>query len=110
MNGKSTIKVRYEVFGDAKNYERSFVAEGLADLENALSELALDLVKDISPQTAARYLLANAVRCSSPGECDVRWSEAIQYCLRWTQTQPANYLAFYYLGYSLEGTGGMPMP
>ncbi|HET6206385.1 MAG TPA: tetratricopeptide repeat protein [Terracidiphilus sp.] len=105
VNGKSTIKVRYEVFGDAKNYERSFVAEGLADLENALSELALDLVKDISPQTAARYLLANAVRCSSPGECDVRWSEAIQYCLRWTQTQPANYLAFYYLGYSLEGTG-----
>jgi tetratricopeptide (TPR) repeat protein len=105
LNGKSTIKIRYETTGQAKSFKRSLDTGSVDDIENAISELAVDLVKGISPQTAARYLLSEAVACSSPMECKVLWGDAVRYCVSWTQMQPQNYLSFYYLGYSLEGSG-----
>ena len=101
--GNHAILVRYDTEGRANSFEEPLSRTDPAILKSAVKALTLLLVKDINPEAAARYLIAEAMY-SCERDCDQAWNPALQFCLDWTKKEPNNPLSFFYLGYALRHT------
>jgi tetratricopeptide (TPR) repeat protein len=97
-DGQLVLKVRYETEGRANSFA---VPSSPAMLEDNLKILALNLIADISPETAQRYLF-QAVNCP---QCGVNWIKAQNFCFDWLKRAPHNPGASYCLGYVLAWNG-----
>lgn len=97
-----TIRVRYLSPDRANSFKVGLPALTSTSVEDSVSRLSLDLIKDIHPETAARYLISLASACN--GSCENAWQTAINFCWGWTQRHPESALPFYYLGYAVNRT------
>jgi tetratricopeptide (TPR) repeat protein len=95
----SLITVRYETHGSARSYERRISKAALSTAESALEEISVDLVQDINPEAAARYMITRAFACEV--ECGAVWESVVQFCWKWVKAKPDDAMAPYYLGYAL---------
>ena len=95
----SIMKVRYETSGEANSYEQLLPRIDPASLKSAVQEMSLDLVKDISPQAAARYLNSKASDCESG--CETLWNDEVSFGWTWVKKNPQDPLALFYFGRAL---------
>jgi tetratricopeptide (TPR) repeat protein len=104
-DGTSVVTIRYETSGAAKSFKKPLTKVTPESIQDAISDLSLQLVGDINPEAKARYLIGISIACNTDSECDNAWSEAVKFCSNWVTIDPQNYLPLYYLGYSLSNEG-----
>lgn len=98
----SVIRMRYTGEGRASSFE-SYVRRLDPDvIQEAASDLALDLLDEINPEAAARYRLAVFYGCQF--DCPKSLDNAIKFAEKWTNRDPENALSFFYLGCALMNT------
>jgi tetratricopeptide (TPR) repeat protein len=98
----SVIRIRYTGEGRAKSYESYLRRISAETVQDAVSGLTLDLLEDINPQVAARYLMARFEGCDL--RCHQDLDRAIEFSRKWTRVDPDNAQAFFYLAYALAST------
>jgi tetratricopeptide (TPR) repeat protein len=101
-NGGSVIRIRYASAGRANSFESHLGQIDSVAVQNAAAELALDILKEINPEVAARYLMARIYDCYS--DCQDALENAVQFSRNWTNMDPDNGASFYYLGSALLNT------
>lgn len=101
--GSRVIKLRYATQGRAQSYSVTVsYPGGPKEIEQAISSLALTLMKEISPETAVRKWLEVLIKCTD--DCETKTNKVVQLCLDWVEKEPRSPLAAYYLGYALTFT------
>ncbi|HEV2989171.1 MAG TPA: tetratricopeptide repeat protein [Candidatus Angelobacter sp.] len=100
--GDQTLILRYITEDQANSFSAHFMLNNPGALEKAISSLTLDLIKDLNPEAAARYLFVTALACT--GTQEACWEPAVQFCWAWTKKAPTSAHAFDYLGSALSHT------
>lgn len=101
-SGSQVMRLRYVTESHANAFEETLPQMDPAGIKQAITNLSLDIIKDINPEAAARYLMATAYACTR--NCADAWESPIQFCWSWTKREPNNALPFFYLGYALGKT------
>jgi tetratricopeptide (TPR) repeat protein len=97
------ITMRYTTAGRAKSFEKPLPHMDSSTVKQTVLTLTLEMIKDINPEAAARYLASQAYACQT--DCGKSWDPAIQFCWKWTKSNPENAQAQFYLGYTLGHAG-----
>jgi len=101
-DSRSVIRVRYAGMGRAKSFASSLQRVEPMAVQEAVSVLALELLEDINPEAAARYLMANYYDCVL--DCKGDLDSAIEFSRNWTNEDPQNARSFLFLGNALLNT------
>jgi tetratricopeptide (TPR) repeat protein len=98
-NGDGIVRVRHTTAGRAKSFEARLLEINPMNIEAEVYTLSLELMKDMNPEVAARYLIATYLNCTR--DCNDSYSAALRFCREWSKNNPKDAIAFFWLGYLL---------